>query len=158
VVRHLECHRGRRYDDLGIAAVRARRDRDDALAGPRVGPQSALLDDAEHLHTRRVRQRRPHRLVPAVDAVEVVEVQRHGEDADTDFAGAGLRRVDVLQLQHVGRRAVPMDPPRFHPHLETTAMGAVTIEARQHREWFVARGPASAAVTPTMPCWAVADR
>ena len=88
VGRHLERHARRRDDVLGVAAERARRDRDDTPAEPRLGAGSALLDDAEHFHARDVRHRSRHRLVPAVDAVEIVEVQRHRRDADLQLAVA----------------------------------------------------------------------
>ena len=113
-VGHLERHRGGRDHDLGVAAVRARRDRDDAPADPRVGPVARRFDAAEHFHAGDVRRRHAHRGVAAADPVEVVEVQRRRLDPDAHLARAGHGLVDVVEAQRGGGLAVFMDAPRSH--------------------------------------------
>ena len=84
--RHLERHARGRHDVFGVAAERTRRDRDDPPAEPRIGSFSARFHDAEHFHARDVRNGARHCLVPTVDAVEIVEVQRDRRDLDLQLA------------------------------------------------------------------------
>ena len=112
--RHFERHGGGSDDVLGVAAEGTRRNRHDPPPEPRLGAVSALFDDPEHFHSRDVRNGPRYRLVPAVDPVQIVEVQRHRRDADLQLPGPGSRRVDIVELQDLRRRAVAMHSPGLH--------------------------------------------
>ena len=114
VGRHLEGHARGSDDILGVPTECTGRNRDHPPAEPRFRAGSALLDDPEHFHARDVRNRPRHRLVPAVDAVEIVEVERHRRHADLQLAVAGYRWVDVVEVQGVARCAVLVNSPCLH--------------------------------------------
>ncbi len=106
-LRHREHHRRRRHRVLGVAPERAARDRDDARPD-KLGIDTLAhgLDCAERLHAGDVGRGDRHRRVPAVDAVDVVEVQRDRVGADEHLTRPGGGRVDVDEAEHVARGAV----------------------------------------------------
>ncbi len=112
--RHLERHRRGRDDMLGVTTERAGGDGDDAPAEPRFGARAAGLHGAEHFHARDIRHRSRHRLVPTVDPVQIVEVERDRRDPDLELARSRFRFVDLVEGQDVARCTVPMDSPGLH--------------------------------------------
>ena len=77
-------------------------------------PSPTRLDRAERLHARDVGRGDRHRRVAAVDAVDVVEVQRDRVGADEHLARSGRGHVDLVETQDVARRAVLDRSPGAH--------------------------------------------
>src|SRR5262249_38182948 len=90
------------------------RDRDHPTAEPLLGARPAPFDAPEHLHSGRVRQGGAHRLVTAVNTVEVVEVEGRAAHAHAELARSRLGSVDLVQGQDLTRRPVAVDSPGLH--------------------------------------------
>src|SRR5439155_21092160 len=110
---------------------------DHPAAGPRLRPGAARVDDAHDLHAGAVRELRPHHHVAAVDAFEIVEVERDRLDPDPYLVRLGLGDRDGVELQHLERIAVPVNAPRSHrvhtSHLARDATSAARDTVAQRR-------------------------
>ena len=75
---------------------------------------TARLDDAEDLHARAVGELGPHHHVAAGDALKIVEVQRNGLHPHAHLVRPRLGQSRRVELEHLERRSVLVDPPRAH--------------------------------------------
>ena len=113
---HRERHRRRRDRELGVAAERAARDRDDARADERgVDAVAHGLDGAEHLHARGCTAQgpAPSRYRPWMPSMSL-KLSVTASTCTSTSPGPGVGRVDVLEPQHVARRAVLDRSPGAH--------------------------------------------
>jgi hypothetical protein len=82
---------------LGKAALRSFGTGHDTLAEPGLGSLTGGIDGSRHLHARRVGERRVHRAVAPVAAVDVVHVEDGVGYRDPHLPRTWLRRLDVVE-------------------------------------------------------------
>ena len=95
-------------------------DADDPSADPGLEPLAGGLDHSGHVHAQGERRLGRHRGDPASAAGDVTEVERAGRHPHQRSPGAGLRRVDLADLDDVLGLTEPIDP--HCPHGSRTVL------------------------------------
>ena len=111
---HGEHRDGRADRELGVTTECLRGHRYDARVLPLLGAGPAGVDDAHHLHPRRIRQLGAHHHVAAGDALEVVEVERDRLHPHAHLSRPGLGDRNGVEPQDLERFAVLVRAPRAH--------------------------------------------
>ncbi len=97
---------GAREGLLREAAQRLRADADDALADPLLRALARRLDHSGDVHAERERRLRHHGGDATATPGDVAEVERGRRDRDPHLTGARLGRLDLLDLDRLGRRGM----------------------------------------------------
>ncbi len=122
-VGQLECGRGVHDGVGGVPAEGHRRDAHDAPAHQVLGTETGALDDTDGLHAGDERRLQGHGGVPALDDVDVVEVETECPHRDPHLTGPGCTHLDGLAFEYLRRIA----EGGCHPRVSRNRLGCSIV-------------------------------